>query len=200
MVTLSLLVHDRHGNAVATVPIDLSATPEGTALEGKAVTTDASGKAQVRLQISTEAGANTVQARVANVPAAHLTVTGPPPTTLSIAPQTATIDMLGSQRFVATIADASGHSTVIMPTWKVIGEAGDISADGIFTAKKLGSDALVATYADLTAGAQLTVPGAVAALRLSPSVATVVSGATQQFPVEAQCARSPKSANLECTQ
>ena len=78
MVTLSLLVHDRHGNVVAAVPIDLSATPEGTTLEGKAVTTDASGQAQVRLQISTEAGANTVQARVANVPAAHLTVTGHP--------------------------------------------------------------------------------------------------------------------------
>jgi hypothetical protein len=186
IVTLSLLVQDQHGNAVATVPVDLSATPEGAALEGKAVTTDASGGAQVRLQTSTAAGPNTVQAHVANLPDAHLTVTGHAPTTLSIAPQTATIDMLGTQRFVATIADASGHTTVIMPTWKVIGEAGSMAADGTFTAKKLGSDALVATYADLTAGAQLTVvPGAVAALRLSPSVATVISGATQQFRVEA---------------
>jgi hypothetical protein len=94
--------------------------------------------------------------------------------------------MLGTQQFVATVVDASGHSTVVMPTWKVIGDAGSIAADGTFTAQKLGSDALVATYADLTAGAQLTVvPGAVAALRLSPSAATVVSGATQQFRVEA---------------
>jgi hypothetical protein len=186
MVTLSLLVHDSHGNAVATVPIDLSATPPGAALEGKAVTTDANGKAQVRLQTSTEAGPNTVQALVANLPAAQLTVTGHPPTTLSIAPQTATIDMLGTHRFAATIADASGHSTVITPTWKVIGDTGSIAADGTFTAKKLGSDALVATYADLTAGAQLTVvPGAVATLRLSPPAATLVSGTTQQFRVEA---------------
>jgi hypothetical protein len=186
MVTLHIAVHDANGNAVANLPIDLATAPEDVVLEGKAITTDANGTAQVRLQTSAMSGVNTVEAVAANLPPTRLTITGNPPTTLSITPQTATIEMLGSQRFQAMVADASGHSTAVVPTWKVVGESGSITADGVFTAAKLGSDAIVATYADLSAGAQITiVPGAVASMQVVPTEVSLVSGSTQQFHAEA---------------
>src|SRR4029450_9309308 len=86
----------------------------------------------------------------------------------------------------ATAADARGHTVDVQPAWKVVGEIGTIDAEGTFTAAQLGSGVVMATYADLTAGAQLTVvPGAVAQLELTPEEATVVSGTTQQLQVKA---------------
>ena len=65
----------------------------------------------------------------------------------------------------------------VQPAWKVVGEDGTIDAEGTFTAAQLGSGVVIATYADLTAGAQLTVvPGAVAQLELTPEEATLVAG------------------------
>ena len=74
----------------------------------------------------------------------------------------------------------------VQPAWKVVGEIGTIDAEGTFTAAQLGSGVVIATYADLTAGAQLTVvPGAVAQLELTPEEATLVAGTTHQFQVKA---------------
>jgi hypothetical protein len=185
LVTLSVLVQDRYGNGVPNVSLNLSVTPEDTAIT-PTITTDATGRAETPLRTSAQAGENVVEALVANVPTAQLTITGHPPATLSITPPTATIDILGSQRFRATMADASGHSTPVRPIWRVVGGSGTIAPDGTFTARTLGSDVVMATYADLSAGAQLTViPGAVAEIQVTPSQATLVSGTTQQFHAEA---------------
>ena len=71
-------------------------------------------------------------------------------------------------------------------------EIGTIDAEGTFTAAQLGSGVVMATYADLTAGAQLTVvPGAVAQLELTPEEATLVAGTTHQFQVKALNAQPP---------
>lgn len=185
LVMLRILVQDRHGNGVPDVAAAIIVTPQDTVVEAS-VSTDATGSVETPLKTSAQAGANVVEVVVANVPAAQLTVTGHPATTLSVTPQTATIDILGSQRFRATISDARGHSTTVTPTWKVVGQAGTVARDGTFTARELGSDVLMATYAELSAGAQLTVvPGVVAVIQVSPPQATMVSGMTQQFDVDA---------------
>jgi hypothetical protein len=186
IVAVTVQVHDAHGNAVANAPIQLTATPAAATLEATTLTTDANGTAGVRLRTSPEAAANAIEAVVANLSPAQLTVTGQAPTVLRITPQTATVDMLGTQRFQAVVADASGHTAEVTPTWKVIGETGTVAADGTFTAAKIGSDVVMATYAGLTAGAQLTVvPGAIARLQVTPAETSLVSGTTQQLQVKA---------------
>ena len=192
-VTVTVQVRDAHGNAVADVPVQLTASPTAAAIEATTLRTDAQGTARVRLRTSPEAAANTVEAQVAVLPPAQLTVTGQAPTVLRLTPQTASVEMLATQRVQATAADARGHTVDVQPAWKVVGEIGTIDAEGTFTAAQLGSGVVMATYADLTAGAQLTVvPGAVAQLELTPEEATLVAGTTHQFQVKAfNAQRSP---------
>jgi hypothetical protein len=185
-VTVTAQVRDIHGNSVANVPLRLTVSPAGAALEATALSTDTRGTAQVHVHTSPEAGDNVVRAVVAGLPAAYMTVTGQPPTALRLVPQTASVAMLGTQHFQAIATDASGRTADVMPVWKITNDTGTINAKGVFTAAKFGSDVVVATYAGLTAGAQLTVvPGEVAVLRVTPAEAMLVSGTTQQFQVEA---------------
>jgi plastocyanin len=181
-VAITAQVRDAHGNPVAAVPIRLTASPAGATLEATTLTTDANGIAHVTLHTALKAGKNEVQATVADLSPAHLTVTGQPPVALQIIPQTATVAMHGSQRFRALAMDADGHTVEAAPRWSVVGEGGTIDAEGTFTATRLGSEVVLATYAGLTTGAQLTVvPGEAAIIEVTPPEATVVSGTTQQF-------------------
>ncbi|GIX47511.1 MAG: hypothetical protein KatS3mg131_1722 [Candidatus Tectimicrobiota bacterium] len=185
-VTLTVTVRDAHGNPVPNVPIALRVSPMEAALEQASLTSDAEGRAQTVLRTSPQAGENTAEARVAELAPVTLTVVGHPPVALQVLPQTATVEMRGTQRFRAVASDAYGHTLEVTPRWNVVGETGTIAADGTFTATALGSDVLIATYAGLIAGANLTVvPGAVATLKVTPAEATIVSGTTQQFQAEA---------------
>ena len=58
---------------------------------------------------------------MAVLPPAQLTVTGQAPTVLRLTPQTASVEMLATQRVQATAADARGHTVDVQPAWKVVG-------------------------------------------------------------------------------
>jgi hypothetical protein len=119
---------------------------------------------------------------VANLEAIAIVVAGRPPVALRVVPPTATIDMLGTQQFRATAEDASGHTVEVIPTWKVSGANGTIDAQGNFAATGLGDELVLATYAGLTSGSQITiVPGAVASVEVTPQDATVTAGTNHQF-------------------
>jgi large repetitive protein len=184
--TVTLQVADQYGNPVANTPLELAATPADAVLEAMTLSTDASGTARVRLRTSPEATTNVVQATVAGGAPVQLAVSGQAPVSLRVTPATVTVELRGTQRFQAVATDASGHTAEVQPAWKVVGETGTITEDGTFTSTQLGTDAIIATYAELTAGAQLTVvPGAVAQVQLAPTDASLVSGTTQQFQVAA---------------
>ena len=156
-VPITVLVNDRHGNPVPDIPVQFGVTPDTASLEATTATTDATGMARVTLHTSQKPGDNTVQANVADLQAIAIAVAGRPPVALQVTPPTATIDMLGTQQFRATAEDANGHTVAVTPTWKVAGANGTIDAQGNFAATGLGDDLVLATYAGLTGGSQITV-------------------------------------------
>jgi Bacterial Ig-like domain (group 1) len=160
-------------------------SPEGTALDTTEATSDATGTARVVLRTNQEPGDNTVSVSVANLEAASITVVGRPPVALHVTPPTVTVDMLGTQQFRAIAEDASGRTIEVGPAWRVVGDKGSIDAQGNFAATALGDELVLATYAGLTGGAQITVvPGQAASVQVRPQEATVTAGTNYQFQAE----------------
>ncbi len=185
-VNLSATVQDAHGNGVPNATVQLTVSPADATLQASALTSDASGTAATVLQLSPTPGANTVEAVAGDAPPSQITITGQPPTELRVTPQTATIEMLGSQPFRATGIDAEGHRVDLTPEWQVVGKNGTIDAAGNFTAQGLGDATVLATYGELTSGAQITiVPGAVATVDVTPVEKTVTAGTNFQFAAQA---------------
>jgi hypothetical protein len=184
-VPITVQVSDRHGNPVADVPIRFTVSPAGAALDTTEARSDATGTARVVLRTSQEPGDNTVSASVANLEAVSITVAGSPPVAVHVMPSTVRVDMLGSQQFQAMAEDASGRTVEIVPTWQVVGDKGTIDPQGSFVASGLGDELVLATYAGLTGGAQVTVvPGEVASVEVTPQEVTVTAGTNYQFQAE----------------
>ncbi len=125
---------------------------------------------------------------------AIVVVTGAPQTiAVSINPASATVNTGAAQQFTATVT-GTANTTV---TWQVNGvtggnsTAGTISSNGLYTAPAVvpGSPVTVTavSQADITKKASATVgintPPPVVVISISPTVASLATGATQQFSV-----------------
>ncbi|MGQ4808229.1 hypothetical protein NKDENANG_01605 [Candidatus Entotheonellaceae bacterium PAL068K] len=184
-MSLKARVLDAHENPVAAVPLQVTVSPDSAALDATSLSTDAQGIAQTTVRTALEPGENTVQVTGAGL-TDHITIIGQPPVALRVIPQNATVDMRGTYQFRAVAVDAQGHEVEVKPTWTFVGDTGTVDDEGLFTATKLDHDVILATYAGLSAGAQVTVvPGAVATVQITPAETTVQAGMTQQFQVAA---------------
>ncbi|HEY7712475.1 MAG TPA: Ig-like domain-containing protein, partial [Candidatus Entotheonella sp.] len=180
-VNLMVTVQDGNGNPVPEADVNLAVSASDATLEAATLTTDARGTAATVLQLSSSPGEVTVDATVADT-AASVSIIGQPPVELQVSPKTVTLEMWETQAFQATAADADGHAIRVAPQWEVGGENGVIDTAGRFAAQGLGNEAVIATHAGLTDGAQITiVPGEAAAVDVVPAEISVTAGTNFQF-------------------
>jgi hypothetical protein len=115
------------------------------------------------------------------------------PVTISISPQSATVNSGGTQQFTSTVANSSSQAV----SWYT--SAGTISSSGLFTAPKVSATTTavisvvsVANSSKWT-NAHVTVqPGAAISVSISPASASVASGARQQFAATVSNASNPQ--------
>jgi len=78
---------------------------------------------------------NTVAVTCSGITAtATVIVTAGAAASIEVAPDPATLPILTTQQFTATVKDANGNVVVVTPVWSVINGGGSISATGLFTA------------------------------------------------------------------
>jgi hypothetical protein len=130
--------------------------------------------------------ANTVRATVGGISGtASITVTPGALASISIVPNPVTLAVTSTQLFVAVGKDAGGNIVQFTPTWTVVAGGGTIAQTGTFTASAAPgtyTNTVQASSAGLTAFATVTVTaGPLATITLTPSPATMIVGAVQQF-------------------
>lgn len=96
---------------------------------------------------------------------------------LSIVPSSASLDEGKSIYFYALHTQSDGSVTSVEATFSVSGGIGKISSSGLFSAEAAGTGAVVATYNELSASANVTVTAAdtskvLSEITVSPSEAT----------------------------
>jgi hypothetical protein len=83
----------------------------------------------------TTAGTFSASVTCNNVTAtASVIVTAGAPASIEVTPDPATLPILTTQQFTATVKDANGNVIVVTPVWSVINGGGSINATGLFTA------------------------------------------------------------------
>ncbi|HLF07051.1 MAG TPA: Ig-like domain-containing protein, partial [Thermoplasmata archaeon] len=101
---------------------------------------------------------------------------------IEVTPPTATLSEGATQQFTATLRDAQGNQMNGTSTWSVTGGIGTIDSKGLFTAGTAGSGTVVGASGSVSDSATITVTGnPVASVAVSPAVATIVLGSSQQF-------------------
>jgi hypothetical protein len=131
--------------------------------------------------------ANTVTATVGGTKGnATVNVILGPLVTIALTPNPVSLAQGATQQFTAVGSDALGNIVTITPTYSVVAGGGTINAGtGLFTAgTTAGSfvNTVKATSGAISAVATVNVdPGALATLTMTPSPATLLIGATQQF-------------------
>jgi len=89
-----------------------------------------------------------------------------------------------SAQFEAVGSDAEGQKLSINPSWSVEGGVGDIDVNGLFTAARSGSGAIVATAGGFTGRAQVQItPGSLKSIAIRPDMLILPPGA--QHPLTA---------------
>src|SRR5262249_46301031 len=119
-----------------------------------------------------------------------------PPVSVSVTPTSASVQISGTQRFVATITNDSSNGGV---SWSVNGQvggsstAGVISADGVYTAPStMPAPATVTVSATskvestASASASVTITGAPITVAIAPMSPSVQVSQTQAFTVTLQ--------------
>jgi hypothetical protein len=105
--------------------------------------------------------------------------------TLTVSPDPKTLVANGSQQFSATGTDFAGAHVAVTPTWSVVAGGGTISSSGMFTAGTAPgtfTSTVKATSGKLSSTATVIVTvGPLASLTITPSPASMVIGAAQQF-------------------
>jgi len=111
-------------------------------------------------------------------------------TTITVSPSTATLYVGGTQQFTATAKDQYGNVLPnIIFTWTSSNTTvGTIDANGLFTAKAVGTTTVNATNGSVSGTASVTVleAPALTTITVSPSTATLYVGGTQQFTATAK--------------
>lgn len=77
--------------------------------------------------------------------------------TIVISPEMVNLEREKSIQFTAIIKDNDGNTIEATPAWEVIGDIGEITASGLFTAKKIGSGSVKASYGERSVAASMTV-------------------------------------------
>ena len=105
--------------------------------------------------------------------------------TLEVIPDSVTLPVNGTQRFIALGRDADGIEVEVSPTWSVVNGGGTIDPSGDFTAGPTPgtySGTVQATSGGISATATVTVVvGALASITVSPHPDTLAVGGLQQF-------------------
>lgn len=118
------------------------------------------------------------------------------PSTISVTPATASLYEGSTQQFAGAIKNSQGVTLTTggaIPasgTWTVTGNIGTVSTTGLFTATAAGTGSVVYTYGSITGTAAVTVLSSALTITITPSTASVISGATQQFSVAITNAQS----------
>jgi hypothetical protein len=105
---------------------------------------------------------------------------------VTVSPANTSLAAHSTQRFTATGADAAGKDVPLGAiTWAVTAGGGVIDSSGLFAsgaATGVFNGTIAATSGGLTGHATLTVgPGALKAIRVTPGLASLPIGGTQQF-------------------
>jgi hypothetical protein len=91
-------------------------------------------------------------------------------------------------QFTATGYDGDGNAFSIAPSWSVSGDsaiAGTIDADGVYSAKQVGTWVIYANLSGCTGSATVTVvPGVLASISVIPNSVTLTADDTVQFYAE----------------
>jgi hypothetical protein len=102
-------------------------------------------------------------------------------TKLSISPTTTKITQNQTQTFVCTGVDSDGNQVTLSSVkWSVTGEIGTIDTNGLFTATKVGTGTVTATYQQSDGSAPLTVSVPVQVVQ--PYVLKASSNVTTYYP------------------
>jgi beta-glucanase (GH16 family) len=103
-------------------------------------------------------------------------------TTIELTPLTSTIIFGQTQQYTAVGKDQNGNPMAITPTWSAIG--GAISTSGLYTGSTAGTFTVKATSGIVSGTASITVnPLVLTAIEVTPAIATIVAGQTQQFAI-----------------
>ncbi|MFC1713375.1 FlgD immunoglobulin-like domain containing protein [Candidatus Poribacteria bacterium] len=87
-----------------------------------------------------------------------------------------------SVQFEAAGSDPEGQSLSIYPSWSVEGGIGDIDVNGLFTATKPGSGAIVATAGGFTGRARIQItPGSLKSIVIRPDLLVLPPGAQRSL-------------------
>lgn len=135
---------------------------------------------------------NTVVATVGSVSgAATVIVSNIAVATITVSPTPISVSGGAKQQFTAVAKDASGNVIAFTPVWDIVASGGTIdAATGLFTAGGVAgtfTGTIRATSGAVHGLATVVVTaGAVASLTLSPTSATLITNATQQFTVTAK--------------
>ena len=105
---------------------------------------------------------------------------------ITVSPANGSVAARGTQRFTAAGADAAGKSVALTaPSWEVTAGGGAIDEGGLFTAGAVTgvfTGTISATSGGVTGHATLTVsPGTLKAIIITPGLASLAIGASQQF-------------------
>ena len=134
-------------------------------------------------------------------------VVEPVASTVTVAPETATLAINGTQQFEATVLDQSGKPmSGIEVTWTSSDEAvGTIDETGLFTAVSEGTTTVTATAENATGEATVTVTAeelpepALDSIRIAPATATLAINGTQQFTATALDQSGKPMSGIEVT-
>jgi alpha-tubulin suppressor-like RCC1 family protein len=132
---------------------------------------------------------------------ATLTVEGPHATAIAVAPSEATLQLGGTQQYVATVTDQHGNPMSADLVWSSSDESiATVDQSGLATAVTAGTATITASVGTVSGSATLTVEEPVPVLgsiELVPANATLNPGGTQQFvPTILDVNGNPMSADL----
>ena len=114
-----------------------------------------------------------------------ITVQPGPLARITVSPEQIQLAAGESTQVSVSGADAHGNALTVQPRWQPLVGIGTISREGLFTAQKAGSGQLVVVADSQTATVPVHVErGAVATLRLAPSVLRLTSGQQHQYTLQ----------------
>jgi Ice-binding-like len=129
---------------------------------------------------------NTITASSGGMSATATVVVGPGPlATIVVTPNPVLMGSGTAQQFIALGRDSSGNLVPFTPTWSVVAGGGTLTGTGLFTAGQPAgtyANTVQASSNTIKGAATVTVvPGALAAITITPSPDTMIVSATQQF-------------------
>jgi len=168
--------HDGEGRTVSITPVWSVAAGGG----------EINGSGMFTAGTATGLFANTVVATVGTISGrASITVTPGPLATITLVPNPVTLAITTTQQFVAVGRDAAGNIVQLAPSWSILDGGGTVNQAGFFTAGNTPgtyTNTVQVSDGGIKAFATVNVTvGPAVSMTLTPSPATMIVGAKQQF-------------------